>query len=234
MIRFQQFEALGVTVAAMSDRADGDCAWAADGGGAARAKVCARCGLDHGGLVCARQVHGATVVRSRQDDRGRGVRPGKPRFDAVDAMVTDVAGLPLAVFVADCVPVYLFDPQRRAAALVHAGREGTRQQIGPKALHVLNREFGSRPCDLHALIGPSAGPCCYEVSPEIAENFAQAGLPARGRHLDLWEANARQLVAAGVPEDQVAVAGVCTICDGRFHSYRRDGGSARNMVLLAL
>jgi len=149
-------------------------------------------------------------------------------------MVTDVAGLPLAVFVADCVPVYLFDPQRRATGLVHAGREGTRQQVGPKALHVLTREFGSRPGDVHALIGPSAGPCCYEVSTAIAQDFARAGLPVRGRHLDLWQANARQLVAAGVPEEQVAISGMCTICDGRFHSYRRDGGSARNMALLAL
>ena len=234
MIRFEQFEALGVAVAAISERADGDCAWAAQGGAGARRAFCARCGLDAGGLVCARQVHGVTMVRAGEADRGRGGPAGKPRFDAVDAMVTDVAGLPLAVFVADCVPVYFFDPQRRAIGLVHAGREGTRQQIGPKALDVLTREFGSRPWDVHALIGPSAGPCCYEVSPEIAEDFAQAGLPVRGRHVDLWEANVRQLVAAGVPEEQVAVAGMCTICDGRFHSYRRDGGSARNMALLAL
>jgi len=234
VIRFEQLEALGLTIAAMSDRADGDCAAAAQGAAGARREFCARCGLDAGGLVCARQVHGVAVVRANETDRGRGVCSGKPRFDAVDAMVTDVEGLPLAIFVADCVPVYLFDPERRATALVHAGREGTRRRIGPEAVHMLSREFASRPCDVHALIGPSAGPCCYEVSPEIAHDFAQAGLPARGRHLDLWEANARQLVAAGVPEDQVAVAGICTICDHRFHSYRRDGGSARNMALLAL
>jgi hypothetical protein len=149
-------------------------------------------------------------------------------------MVTDVPGLPLAVLVADCVPIFLVDVRRRAAALIHAGREGTFRNISVAAAALLERELGGRVSDVHAVLGPSAGPCCYEVSAEIAAAFTTAGLPSRGRNLDLWEANARQLHAAGIPRCQIAIAGVCTICDGRFHSHRRDADGARNMALLML
>jgi len=149
-------------------------------------------------------------------------------------MATDRPGLPLAVFVADCVPVYIFDPVRRAAALVHAGRAGTQQNITGAALAVLRRAYGTNPSDVHIHIGPSAGPCCYEVSVELARAFRGAGLPASGRRLDLWGANRLQAEAAGVPRAQVACSGICTICDGRFYSYRRGDGLSRNMALLML
>ncbi len=138
------------------------------------------------------------------------------------------------MFVADCVPVYLLDPETGGGGLVHAGREGTYRGISPLAVEAMQREFGTKPTDLHALIGPSAGPCCYEVSPELAHAFAEAGLPVDGRHLDLWQANAQQLTAAGLSPGRITVSGICTICDGRFHSHRAQPNAGRNMALLML
>ena len=232
MIRFTEFERLGVAVAAFSDKADGDCGLTT--GPAGRDKLCGQCHVNPGHLVCARQVHGVKVVRATESDRGRGARSRDNAFPDTDGIVTDVAGLPLAILVADCVPLYLYDPRRRAGGLVHAGRRGTLAGIAEKAVAVLDHAFGCCPEHLHALVGPSAGPERYEVSWEMAQEFSDAGLPARGRILDLWEANAHQLARAGVPRDHVSIAAICTISDARFHSYRRDGEAARNMALFAL
>ncbi len=238
MIRFEAFEKLGVAVAAMSDKFDGDCGLGDGAQGAAvlraRANVCRQCGVDPGHLVTASQVHGTRVVQAGESDRGKGATAMRTALDSTDGIVTTVPGLPIAVFVADCVPVYLYDSQRGAVGLIHTGRRGTIQNIVGHAVGLLARDLNVRPADIHALIGPSAGPCCYEVSPEQVEAFASAGLPTYGRHLDLWEANAGQLTAAGVPRSQIAFAQICTICDGRFHSYRADSNASRNMALLVI
>ena len=232
MIRFEAFERLGVSVAGISEACDADCGTRSPENAEHRTAVCQSCGIDAQDLVYARQVHGATVIQVGESDR-RGGEGGGP-LPAADAMATNVPGLPLAVFVADCVPVYLFDPRSQALALVHAGRAGTLRNIAGAALARLTEAFGTRPGDLHALVGPSAGPCCYEVSEDIAKAFRDAGLPTRGRHLDLWEANAIQLAAAGVPREQIEMTGICTICDTRFFSYRRGAQTCRNMAFLAL
>ena len=233
MIRFSAFESIGVAVAAVSDKSDGDCgSGGTDGAGGlgVRAALCRRCDVEPGRLVTVRQVHGTRVVVAAKTHRDK--EDGPP--ETADGIVTAAPGLPVAVFVADCVPVYLQAPGRGVGGIVHAGRRGVMANIAGEAVQVLARDFAVDPGAIHALIGPSAGPCCYEVSPALAEAFVRAGLPAEGRHLDLWAANVCQLVAAGVPREQVAVTAICTICDGRFHSYRTDGGHGRNMALLAL
>ena len=151
-----------------------------------------------------------------------------------DGLIAREPSLPIGVLVADCVPVYFFDPIRRAGGIVHAGRAGTYLRIVENAIHALEREQGVSPGDLHALIGPSAGPCCYEVSEEIARDFDISGLPVSGRYLDLWQANVLQLEGCGVPRTHIGVAGLCTLCDGRFHSHRRNPDGGRNLAFLAL
>ena len=221
-MRFLSLERLGVKVAAISEMSDGDC-----GGLAARSAFCAGLDMDAGDLVTGRQVHGIEVAVAGEEDRGR-------CYAGTDGLLTDVAGLPLAVFVADCAPVYLVDPVRRAVGLVHAGREGVRQGIAELAARLMVERLGCRNEYIHALIGPSAGPCCYEVSEPMAEQFRALGLPVEGRHLNLWESNALQLAQAGIPRGQIEVSGDCTICGGRFFSYRRDGGTRRNMAVICL
>ena len=136
------------------------------------------------------------------------------------------------VVTADCVPVLLVDPARRVAAAVHAGWRGTAAGVLEAALGHLEAAYGTGPQDLHAAVGPAIGGCCFEIGPEVidalrartGELTAAAWLPRPGRwHVDLRQAVRLLLAAAGV---QATMLGPCTACDGRFHSYRRDGAGA--------
>jgi len=233
MIRFEVLENLGAAVAAFSDKSDGYCAWAAP---SAEARQCflRRCGAAWDNLVCPVQVHGAEVLVVDQSDAGRGAFSAETSVGEADGLLTAAADLPLGVTCADCVAIYLYDPCRNVGGLVHAGRAGTMSDVAGAAVRRMESSLHANPCDIHAVIGPSAGPCCYEVTEEMAEAFAGACLFARGRLLDLWESNRMLLMTAGVPLENITVAGRCTICDPEFHSYRRDGGYARNLAVFML
>lgn len=234
MIRFPVLERFGVT-ACFSESRDGDCGLRGpegrDAALCARRTVCEEAEVDAARLVCVRQVHGAAVFRATSDDAGHGAMSWESAPMEADAIVTDAVGLPIAVLVADCVPVYLVDPVRRAVGIVHAGWRGTMEDVVGAAVETMRKTWGADPDDLHALIGPSAGPCCYEVSEELAETFRQAGLEAHGRLVDLWTSNARRLEARGVR--RIHTSGLCTICTNRFHSHRK-GSLARNLAVVAL
>ena len=232
MIRFKQLEDLGLSVAAMTAHADGDCC--EPGPGTPRAACLQALGLAPDALTCGRQVHGTSIGVVTEAERGRGALSWDAAFPATDGLLTDVPGLPLAVFVADCVPLFLYAPDARVAGLVHAGREGTRASIATAAITTLCYAFAVSPREVHALIGPSAGPERYEVSESLAAEWEQAGLPRRERKLDLWQANRIQLEAAGVPGRQIFCAGMCTIGDERFFSFRRGDETARNMALVMI
>ncbi|HQE83798.1 MAG TPA: polyphenol oxidase family protein [Candidatus Hydrogenedentes bacterium] len=232
MIRFREFEALGVSIAAVTEREDGDCCDPRPGN--ARSSCCAALEISSESLVCCNQVHGASVAVVGEQERGRGGVSRDSALASTDGLVTAEPGLPLAVFVADCVPLFLFAPSFRVAGLVHAGRQGTRSNIAAAAIRVMENGFGVSPADVHALIGPSAGPELYEVSEELAADWESAGLPRSGRNLDLWEANRIELCAVGVPEHQIHVSELCTIEGGRFFSYRGGDRTARNMAVLMI
>ena len=146
-----------------------------------------------------------------------------------DIIIGDDEQLMMAVQVADCVPLLIADRAKSVVAAVHAGWRGTAARVAVAAIEALEREFGSRPQDLVAAIGPSIGPCCYEVGSELVDAFAAAGHerylidrwflappPPRGSrersklHLDVPGSNRDQLVLAGVPEDQIHLSGLCT------------------------
>ncbi len=234
MIRFSELERLGLRVAAMSDRSDGDCRAHDPAGEAGRVRFCRACEVEPSDLILPQQVHGSKVTSVSEGDCGRGSALGKPPVAETDALITDVTGLPIAVTVADCVPVFLFEPRRKAAGIIHAGRVGTFHNVSGRVVEALCHAYDADPSLMHAVIGPSAGPDAYEVSLEMAHEFAEAGLPVRGRCLDLWEANTCQLVAAGVPRSQVTVSGICTISDGRFHSHRAHANGMRNLALVTI
>ncbi|HZZ86567.1 MAG TPA: peptidoglycan editing factor PgeF [Anaeromyxobacteraceae bacterium] len=183
----------------------------------------------HTGLAFARvkQVHGARVVLEPE--------PDAPREEA-DAVLSRTRGLAACVSVADCVPVLVADPVTGAVAAVHAGWRGTLARIAAGAAGALSRLSGTPPAQLLAAVGPSIGRCCYEVSPELAGRFRDAFggevVSSDERpHLDLWQANARALVAAGLQLENVEVLGLCTACDERrFFSHRRDAGRTGRQV----
>ncbi len=171
----------------------------------------------------ARQVHGADVLVARAGGR----------VGVADALVSDRPGLPLAVFTADCVPVVVYDPDGRRLALVHAGWRGTLRSVTAAAAAALGRAGAAAP-RLLAAIGPSIGPCCYEVDGPVIEPLARAFPEAWSAWvtpagpgkwmLDLWKANEDQLRGAGVDPARVENPRLCTACRGDlFFSYRREG-----------
>jgi YfiH family protein len=165
-------------------------------------------------LATLRQVHSTVCVAAE----GRAGVLGNG-----DALLENTPGAVVAVKTADCIPILLADEWRRAVAAVHAGWRGTVARIVEAAVAAMRERFGSDPLDLYAAIGPGIGKCCYEVGPEVAERFGE-----RGRaHIDLAEANRRQLIEAGVTERRVYASNLCTMCRSEeFHSFRRDGEAA--------
>lgn len=175
-----------------------------------------------------RQVHGDRVVIARAPVHA--VEEG-------DAVISVAPGVAACVSVADCVPILLGDPRSGAVAAVHAGWRGTLARTVARAVDALAREAGAHPSDLLAAVGPSIGPCCYEVSPELAACFRDALGPrvaeggAAGRHVDLWLANELLLRQAGVCRERIEVLGRCTACEGdTFFSHRRDQGRTGRQV----
>jgi polyphenol oxidase len=168
-------------------------------------------------LTTLKQIHSATCVfaEGRSGALGEG-----------DALLDNTPGSTLAIKTADCVPILLVDERLRAVAAVHAGWRGTVAGIAQRAVAAMRQRFGSSPADLHAALGPAIGKCCYEVGPEVAIHFGAHG---RAR-VDLTDANRGQLLAAGLSENHIYAAGLCTMClPEQFHSYRRDGGAAGRM-----
>ena len=144
-----------------------------------------------------------------------------------DALLENTPGHMVAVKTADCIPILLVDEEHRAVAAVHAGWRGTVLGILQHALRGMREEFGARPARVYAAIGPGIGKCCYDVGAEVATQFGETG-PC---HIDLAEANRRQLAGAGVPEPQIYAARLCTRCGAEdFHSYRRDKEQAGRML----
>ncbi|MCL6554343.1 MAG: peptidoglycan editing factor PgeF [Firmicutes bacterium] len=185
--------------------------------------------------VEASQVHGASAAVVGAPQRGELI-PG------VDILLTRDPAVVLAVHCADCVPVLLADPVRGAVGAVHAGWRGAASGASAAAVRAMAEAFGSRPADLVAAVGPSIGTCCYEVGAAVMAAFSawpwRADVFAAGRTgrwmLDLWEANRRQLVGAGVRPEAVSVVGLCTSCHpGVFFSHRRDRVTGRMAGLIA-
>lgn len=217
----------------LTGKLDGDCG-CSEAGARNRGAVLDRCGLSLASLVCVRQVHGAQVYAVSRRDAGKGACCLETAPASADALITSERGIVLGVTVADCVPVYLYSPKSASTGLIHAGREGTYQRICQHAVEAMRAHFECPPGDLRAIIGPSAGPCCYEVSDEIAERFRSEGYSVRGNRLDLWETNRQQLLASGVAPDRIFTSAQCTICSDRFFSFRSSKTGHRNFAVLAL
>jgi YfiH family protein len=200
-------------------------------------RFCAAAGFRASALTVSRQVHGAYVHEATAADIGRGVFDDAESVEA-DGLMTDRRGAALVKHSADCVPVYILDTRTPAAAMVHAGWRGSLEGIAGEALRRMAGAYGTRPSDCLAAVGPSIGPCCFEVGCNIAGQFEERypgwGLVSHGDgnpKVDLWQCNALQLIDAGVPEDAIAVSGLCTSCDtATFYSHRKERGRTGAMA----
>jgi YfiH family protein len=192
-------------------------------------RLSAALGLDGMPIRWARQVHGSAAVVVRENDG-----PGEARDSGeCDVLATDRADLALVVQSADCVPILLAGSGAVAAA--HAGWRGTAKNVAAAAVEALSG-LGATPGLARAWLGPSIGPCCYEVGGEVASRFAgefvRAGCGGPYR-LDLAAVNVAQLEAAGIRRESIVVHPACTRCGGEaFASYRRDGARAGRMIAM--
>lgn len=204
-------------------------------------RVAAAVGFDYQSIVTSDQTHTTNVRKITEKDRGNGITRER-EFHEVDGMITNVPGLVLTTYYADCVPLYFVDPVHRAIGLSHSGWRGTVGKIGRVTVEMMNKEYGTKPKDLLAAIGPSICRDCYEVSEDVVEKFKEAFdeklwdrlfySKGGGKYqLDLWEANRQILMEAQIPCQQILLPDLCTCCNPQFlFSHRASKGQRGNLA----
>jgi YfiH family protein len=192
-------------------------------------RLAAELDVDPGSIFRPTQVHGTAVAVVSSSDKSPGYNPCAA---AADVIMTTSAGVAVAVQAADCVPLLFFDPASGAVAAAHAGWRGTAAGVARSTTRAMADRFGTRAGNLIVAVGPSIGPCCYQVGEELLAAFGAEGRRwfyrlSGGWMLNLWSANRDQLVDAGVKSENVHVAELCTAMHPElFDSYRRDGATA--------
>ena len=182
-----------------------------------RETLCQLLGIEDHSLLMPHQVHLAEIAVVDREMLTLPTEEIQQKLDGIDALMTNEAGVCIGVSTADCIPVLLYDPIRRASCAIHAGWRGTVQRIVEKAVARMTEVFGSDPKNLIAQIGPGIHLESFEVGDEVYQTFEKEGFPMEliskkyeKWHIDLPECNRLQLVAAGIPETHIAVSPVCT------------------------
>lgn len=207
-----------------------------------RRKLASSMGLAPLKITTAEQIHSNSVAIIRASDAGSGAESFTDSICDTDALITNVKSIPLTLFFADCVPVFILDPVNQAIGLAHAGWKGTALKIASETLIAMKQAFKTDPDHCLAAIGPSIGRCCYDVSEEVSDRVVSAAQDIRvaarihtdHSRLDLKMANWAILRAAGVQEKNIAISPLCTACESDFFSYRRDGTTGRMAAVIAL
>lgn len=190
-------------------------------------------------FVFTDQTHTTNVRKVTRTDAGKGLTKERDYKD-VDGLITDEPGLVLSTFFADCVPLYFVDPVHHAIGMSHSGWRGTVGRIGAVTIAAMEKEYGSKPEELICAIGPSICQDCYEVSEDVAEEFAKEFTDREqeilldkknGKYqLDLWRANEIVLTEAGVLTEHLAVTNICTCCNQKLlFSHRASKGKRGNL-----
>ncbi|NLJ34390.1 MAG: peptidoglycan editing factor PgeF [Firmicutes bacterium] len=191
-------------------------------------------------LVAGKQVHGTGIAVVTEKHRGRGSYSHGDGLPGTDALITNKKGLVLSTYFADCVPLLFLDPVRRVIGTAHAGWKGSIAAIGPKTLARMEGAYATEASHCLVGIGPSIGPCCYEVGKEVLDPLKEVFptdwylyvVPGgKGKfHLNLWELNRQQLLAAGVRDKNIFLSSLCTFCHrDTFFSYRAQGGNTGSL-----
>ena len=203
-------------------------------------RMAAALGISVERMVLTQQTHTVNVRKVTEADAGKGVIRERDYAD-VDGLITNVPGISLVAFGADCVTLFFLDPVHRAIGLSHSGWRGTVNRMGEVTLQAMAREYGTCPEDVLVCIGPSICRSCYEVGSEVAEEFLRAfgaehqadlmDKKENGKYqLDLWAANRRVLTEAGVKEERIQVTDICTFCNPQLlFSHRRTGEKRGNL-----
>ena len=213
-----------------------------------REKMADAIGFGMSGWTGLRQVHGSRVIRTGLEDAGRGAFGSEAELLEADGQITNIPGITLISQHADCVPLYFWDPAQRAIGLSHGGWKGTLLDIAGSTVKAMAEAYGSKPEDLLAAIGPSAGPCHYEVDGpvihQVTEVFGQGTFlldrllqPSQNTghaFLDLWETNRQLLLRQGLRDSNISISGLCTLCHQETFFSHRCGFGGRQAAFLQL
>lgn len=152
------------------------------------------------------------------------------RGQSGDALITSEKGIAIGVFTADCVPIILVDTVNKVVAVIHAGWKGTALNITGKVLNYMKVNMGTDPKNIVAAIGPSIGPCCFEVGFDVAEKFNFVVKNNNKFYVDLWKESIKQITDYGVLEEKISSSMICTSCNSKkVFSYRKDSGNTGRM-----
>ncbi|GAB6181950.1 peptidoglycan editing factor PgeF [Desulfotomaculum defluvii] len=206
--------------------------------------ACQALGINHKDLVAAVQVHGKRVKVVGTEHRGLGAIDYETALPDTDALITNVPGVPLSSYYADCVPLLFYDPVKICVGLAHAGWRGTVQRIAAETVRQMMKAFGCSSRDILVGIGPAIGPCCYQVDKPVQQMVASQFkewpkllTPVGDNHwqLDLWETNRSALLEAGIEQENITTAGLCTVChNDMFFSHRAEKGKTGRMASLIM
>jgi YfiH family protein len=201
-------------------------------------RVCRAINIDYTKLVLSDQVHGDSIRVVTSDDIGKGITRESDIKD-VDALITNVPGVPMITYYADCVPVFILDPVNKAVGLVHSGWKSTILKIAVKTIRKMSDMYGTKPKDCLIGIGPSIEMKCFEIKEDTAVVFKESFdnwevfLKKRDEEhytADLWLAVKLMLMEHGVPGKNITTSGLCTYCnEDLFFSYRRDKGATGSL-----
>ncbi len=202
-------------------------------------------GVDETRMVLSYQTHTTNVRVVTEADAGKGIVKERDYRD-VDGLITDVPGITLVTFYADCVPLYFVDPVHKAIGLSHSGWKGTAQRMGQVTLETMTAQYGTRPEDVLCCIGPSICRDCFEVGGEVVEIFQRRfreeywpmlfyqreDQKKLGKfQLDLWKANQIILEEAGVKKEHIQTTDICTRCNPEYlFSHRVMGNERGNLA----
>lgn len=192
-------------------------------------------GFDPNRAVLTNQVHKDVVWVATEDDAGKGLFR-ESDIIGVDALVTNVKNLPIFSFHADCTPVMLLDPVKKAVGVVHSGWKGTLLNICEKTVNRMITAYDTNPCDLICAVGPCIGKCHFEVDMDVAEQFESQFVEMHEKpHVDLWSVVFNQLKNAGVKEENIIMSNICTYCNNDiYYSYRGDNHRTGNTVAVIM
>ena len=161
-----------------------------------------------------------------------------PSFLEYDAIITNLPGIFISILTADCVPIFVVDKTKKVIAAIHAGRQGTALHITRKVLKKLRKEFGCLSEDLLVALGPSIGPCCYEIDEKVFQSeWAPFAIPKeKGKWMiDLSKINIDQIEKEGVKEESIYRIGLCTRCrNDLFFSHRKEGQTGRQLSFIGI
>lgn len=178
-----------------------------------------------GGLFFMNQVHGRNIIILRGND----FPPSSASAPEADALITDIPSMAIMVKQADCQAVIMYDPVMAVVAIAHCGWRGNASNILSLVVDNMRSVFGCNPSDILAAIGPSLGPCCAEFisyKTIFPKKFIKHMI--REHYFDLWEISRSQLLEAGLRDDRIEIAGICTKCNtDLFYSYRAEGITGR-------